>query len=73
MWGGIVLPKGAVIAGLPAFDGFGRGLVAGVGGELVFPRPAADAGAVGLNLLSAVAGWTTTGLRGQVVAGKPRA
>jgi hypothetical protein len=45
---GVVLPEGAVVAGLPAFDGFGRGFVAGVWGELVCDRPAADAGAVGL-------------------------
>jgi len=30
--GGVVLPEGGVIAGLPAFDGFGAGLVAGVSG-----------------------------------------
>ena len=47
---GVVLPEGAVVAGLPAFDGFGRGFVAGVGGEFVFAGPAADAGAVGLEV-----------------------
>lgn len=44
--GGVVLPEGGVVAGLPAFDGFGAGLVAGVGGPLVFDGPAADAGTV---------------------------
>jgi hypothetical protein len=48
--GGIVLPEGTVIAGWPAFDGFGRGLVAGVGGELMGDGPAADAGAVGFEV-----------------------
>jgi hypothetical protein len=48
--GGIVLPEGTVIAGLPAFDGFGRGFVAGVGGELMGDGPAADAGAVGVEV-----------------------
>jgi hypothetical protein len=51
---GVVLPEGAVVAGLPAFDGFGRGFVAGVGGEFVFDGPAADAGAVGLKVEPAV-------------------
>jgi hypothetical protein len=44
--GGIVLPEVPVIAGLPSFDGFGGGFVAGVGGELMFDAPAPDAGAV---------------------------
>lgn len=52
--GGVVLPEGAVVAGLPALDGFGRGFVAGVGGELVFAGPAADAGAVGFEVEAAV-------------------
>ena len=51
---GVVLPEGAVVAGLPAFDGFGRGFVAGVRGELVLDRPAADAGAVGLEVQPAM-------------------
>jgi hypothetical protein len=51
--GGVVLPEGAVVAGLPAFDGFGRGFVTGVWGELVFEGPAADAGAVGLEVEAA--------------------
>ena len=51
---GVVLPEGAVVAGLPAFDGFGRGFVAGVRGELVCDRPAADAGAVGLEVQPAM-------------------
>ena len=48
--GGIVLPEGTVIACLPAFDGFGSGFVAGVGGELMGDGPAADAGAVGFEV-----------------------
>ena len=51
---GVVLPEGAQIAGLPAFDGFGRGFAAGVRGELVFDGPAANAGAVGFKLEPAV-------------------
>jgi hypothetical protein len=63
--GGVVLPEGGVVAGLPAFDGFGRGFVAGVGGELVFEGPAADAGAVGFEVQPPVefAGDTTVGAR----------
>ena len=48
--GGVVLPAGPVIAGWPAVDGFGGGLVARVGGELVFAGPAAEAGAVGFEV-----------------------
>ena len=51
---GVVLPEGAVIAGLPAFDGFGRGFVAGVGVEFVCAGPTADAGAVGVEVEAAV-------------------
>ena len=51
---GVVLPERAVVAGLPAFDGFGWGFVAGVGSELVFERPATDAGAVGFEVEAAV-------------------
>lgn len=51
---GVVLPEGAVVARLPAFDGFGLGFVAGVGGELVCDGPAADAGAVGFEVEAAV-------------------
>jgi len=58
--GGIVLPEGPVIAGLPAFDGFGGGFVAGVGGELMCEGPAADAGAVGFEVEPAV-GFTGNG------------
>jgi hypothetical protein len=48
--GGIVLPEGPVIAGLPAFDGLGSGFAASVGGELMGDGPAADAGAVGFEV-----------------------
>ena len=51
---GVVLPEGGVIAGLPAFDGFAEGFVAGVGVEFVFDGPAADAGAVGFETETAV-------------------
>ena len=52
--GGIVLQEGPVIAGLPAFDGFGGGFEAGVGGELVCEGPAADAGPVGFEVEAAM-------------------
>jgi len=61
--GGIVLPEGTVIAGLPAFDGFGSGFVAGVGGELMGDGPAADAGAVGFEV------ETTMGFTGRGAGG----
>jgi len=68
--GGIILPEGPVIAGLPAFDGFGCGFVAGVGGELMFAGPAADAGAVGFEVEPAV-GFTGRGaVRGRWFGGK---
>ena len=47
---GVVLPERAVVTGLPALDGFGRGFVAGVRGQLVGDGPATDAGAVGLEV-----------------------
>ena len=61
--GGIVLPEGTVIAGWPAFDGFGGGFVAGVGVELMFDGPAADAGAVGFEVEPAM-GFTGRGAVG---------
>ena len=54
VWGGVVLPEGAVIAGLPAFDGFGGSFVARVGVEFVFDGPTANAGAVGVEVEAAV-------------------
>jgi len=65
MGAGVVLPERAQIAGLPAFDRFWRGFVAGVGGELVLDGPAADAGAVGFEAEAAVefAGTCTVGRR----------
>jgi hypothetical protein len=51
--GGVVLSAGPEVTGLPAFDGLGRGFVAGVGGQLVGDGPAADAGAVGLEVEAA--------------------
>lgn len=47
---GVVLPEGAVVAGLPTFDGFAGGFVAGVGGELMFDGPAPDTGAIGFEV-----------------------
>jgi hypothetical protein len=47
---GVVLPECAVITGLPAFDGFGGGFVAGVGSQMVFDGPTADAGAIGFEV-----------------------
>ena len=51
---GVILPKRAVVPGLPTFDGFGRGFVAGVGSQLVDDGPASDAGAVGLKIKAAM-------------------
>ena len=50
MRAGVVLPERAQIPGLPAFDGFGGGFVAGVGGELVLDGPTPDAGTVGFEV-----------------------
>ncbi len=63
---GIVLPKGAVVASLPAFDGLARGFVTGIRGELVGEGPAADTGAVGFEVEAAeqFAGDGTVGTRG---------
>jgi len=61
--GGIVLPEVPVIAGLPAFDGFGSRFVASVGGEFVFDGPAADAGAGGFEVEPAM-GFTGGGAVG---------
>ena len=52
--GGVVLPERAVVAGLPAFDGFANGFVAGVGVELMSDGPTADTGAVGFEAEAAV-------------------
>jgi hypothetical protein len=51
---GVVLPEGAVVAGLPAFDGFGWSFVAGVGVEFVCDGPTTDAGTVGFEMETAV-------------------
>ena len=48
------MPESTQITGLPAFDGFGCGFVAGVGGEIVLDGPAANAGAVGFKIQSPV-------------------
>jgi hypothetical protein len=52
--GGVVLPERAVVASLPAFDGFAHGFVAGVGVELMSDGPTTDTGAVGLEVEAAV-------------------
>lgn len=54
MGAGVILPERTQITGLPAFDGFADGLVAGVGSEFVLDGPAADAGTVGFKIQSAV-------------------
>jgi hypothetical protein len=41
---GIVSPERIQIAGLPAFDGLGRGFVTDAGREFAFDGPAAEAG-----------------------------
>ena len=66
---GIILPKGSQIADLPAFNGFGVLFVASVRSELVLDGPAADTGAVGLEIEAAmefagsgaVGGWRLGG------------
>jgi hypothetical protein len=49
----IVLPERAFFESLPAFDGFGGGFVARVRSQFVLDSPAADAGAVGLEVEAA--------------------
>lgn len=51
---GIILPERPQIAGLPAFNGFGNRFVTGVWGQSVLAGPAADAGAVGFEVESAM-------------------
>jgi len=68
--GGIVLPEGTVIAGLPAFDGFGSGFVAGVGGELMGDGPAADAGAVGFEVETTMSFTGGGAVRGRWLGGE---
>jgi len=62
---GVVLPEGAVVAGLPAFDGFRGRFVARIGRQLMRQSPAADTGAVGEEVEAAVefAGDGTVGGR----------
>ena len=54
VWGGVILPEGAQVADLPAFDGFGLGFMAGVWGEFVGQGPTANTGPVGFEVESAV-------------------
>ena len=54
MWGGIILPKCAHVADLPAFNGFGRGFVTGVWGELMGQSPTANTGPIGFEVESAM-------------------
>ena len=66
MGAGVILPEGTQIAGLPAFDGFGCGFVAGVRSELVLDGPATNTGTVGFKIQSPVefAGAGAVGGRG---------
>jgi hypothetical protein len=54
MRGGVVLPERAVVACLPAFDGFAHRFVAGVGVELMSDGPTTDTGAVGFEVEAAM-------------------
>lgn len=51
---GVVLPQGATVAGLPAFNGFGGGFEASVRGQMVLEGPASHAGPVGFEIQAAV-------------------
>lgn len=51
---GIILPEGAKVAGLPAFDGFAQGFESGTGSQVVGDGPTADAGAVGFEVQAAM-------------------
>ena len=53
MRGGVGLPERAEVADLPAADGLGGLFVTGVWGEVAGDGPAADAGAVGLEIETA--------------------
>ena len=67
---GVVLPEGALIAGLPALDRFGSLFGTGVGGQFVFEGPAADAGAVGFAVEAALeeeGGWEARSLVSRAV------
>jgi len=66
----VVLPERAQIASLPAFDGFGRGFVAGIGSQVVFNGPAADTGAVGFELVAAVQFAGGSAVRGRRFGGE---
>ena len=50
---GIVLPEGSKVLNLPPAHGLGRRFVAGVGSQVVFESPAANASAVGFEVASA--------------------
>ena len=54
VWSGVVLPERAVVASLPAFDGFADWFVAGVGVELMGEGPTTDTGTVGFEVEAAV-------------------
>ncbi len=51
---GVVLPEGATVAGLPAFDGFGGGFETSVRGQTVLNGPASHTGPVGFEIQAAV-------------------
>lgn len=50
---GVVLPQGAVITGLPAFDGFGRDFETCVWSQVIFNGRSANTGAVGFEVEAA--------------------
>ena len=70
MGAGIVLPEGAQITRLPAFDRFRGLLVAGVGGQLVLERPAPDTGAVGQEVEATMEFAGTGAVGGRRLGGK---
>ncbi len=61
----VVLPEGAPILGLPAFDRLGGFLKASIGGQIILEGPATHTGAVGLKLPTPMqfAGGGTIGAR----------
>jgi len=68
--GGVVLPERPVVADWPAFDGLARRFVAGVGGEVVLHRPAANTGAAGFKAEAALAFAGTRTVGGGRLGGK---
>ena len=69
---GVILPEGTPVTGLPAFDWFGRLLVASVGSQLVLDGPTADTGAVGQELETTVEFAGTGAVGGRGIRGEER-